>query len=235
MRNEHGFTGACPVCGGEEFTSSLILWDELIETWQLSREEVDYINRQQGVCCCQCQNNLRALALSAAILREYDYNGTLTQFCESSIDLKILEINPAGNLTKILQKLPGHKLVEYPQFDMTNLAIGSGFYDLVVHSDTLEHVPLPERGLSECFRVLNKHGRCIFTVPVIVDRFTRNRTGLKASYHGRSDVPAQDQLVYNEFGVDIWKTVIKSGFSSCEIFSFEYPSALTIIAKKDPR
>lgn len=227
------FSGACPVCGCVEFVTSSVLWADLIDTWQLNKAEVNYIDRQQGFHCKQCHNNLRAMGLSAAILYEYKLHGTLTQFCESSSnDLRILEINTAGNLTKFLKKLHGHKLVEYPQFDMMNLDIESDSYDLVIHSDTLEHVPAPERGLSECLRVLRRDGKCIFTIPIVVDRFTRNRAGLAPSYHGKSGIPANDQLVYSEFGADFWKSILKAGFSSCEIYAFEYPSALAVIAKK---
>ena len=226
------FSGSCPVCGGAEFAESAVLWPELIDAWQLAEDEVQYVNRQQGFCCKQCHNNLRAMGLSAAILSQHQFEGTLTQFCESSSKLKILEINTAGNLTTCFMKLLGHKLIEYPQYDMMSLDIESNTYDLVIHSDTLEHVPIAERALSECLRVLSKEGKCIFTVPIIVDRTTRSRTGLAPSYHGQSGIPANDQLVYSEFGADMWKSVLKAGFSSCEIFAFDYPSALAIIAKK---
>jgi len=115
---------------------------------------------------------------------------------------------------------------------MLNLVIESENFDLEVHSDPLEHLPNPERGLSECRRVLRSNGKCIFTVPIIVDRMTRSRFGLTPSYHGKSGIPADDQMVCTEFGADIWQTVIKAGFCSCEIFSFEYPAALVLIARK---
>lgn len=226
------FSGPCPVCGGDEFSAGAVLWPELINAWQLSEEEVAYINRQQGFHCKQCYNNLRAMGLSAAILQEFRFHGTLDRFCELFNDIKILEINTAGNLTTFFNKLPSHRLVEYPQFDMLNLDIESESFDLVVHSDTLEHVPNPERALAECRRVLRSDGKCIFTVPIIVDRMTRSRAGLAPSYHGQSGVPADDQVVCTEFGADVWKTVLKAGFRSCEVFSFEYPAALVMIARK---
>jgi SAM-dependent methyltransferase len=172
------------------------------------------------------------MALSSAILREVGFDGLLNDFCESLTEISILEINTAGNLTSFLSNINRHKIVEYPEYDMQDLAIETGSFDLVIHSDTLEHVPNPERALSECFRVLKNDGRCIFTVPIIVDRMTRVCAGLVASYHGQSGVLADDQLVITEFGVDIWKTVLRSGFRSCEIFALEYPSALAIIARK---
>ncbi|TWC34968.1 methyltransferase family protein [Pseudomonas sp. SJZ079] len=226
------FSGSCPVCGCLEFSERAVLWPELISAWQLSEVEVSYINRQQGFHCKQCFNNLRAMGLAAAIVRNYQFNETLVRFCELHHELKVLEINAAGNLTSFLSKLPLHRLVEYPQFDMLNLNVESNSFDLVVHSDTLEHVPYPERALSECHRVLRSRGRCIFTVPIVIERMTRSRVGLAPSYHGQAGVPAKDQLVHTEFGADTWQTVLNAGFSSCEIFSFEYPAALVMIAIK---
>jgi len=226
------FSGPCPVCGGDMFLSSSVLWQELIDSWQLSEDEVAYINRQQGFHCESCSNNLRAMGLAAAILREFRFTGSLDAFCKEFNDLRILEINRAGNLTSFLSNLPMHKLVEYPEFDMQNLNIESESVDLVIHSDTLEHVPNPARALSECRRILRGNGKCVFTVPIIVDRVTRSRVGLAPSYHGQSGVPANDQVVWTEFGSDVWETVLKAGFFSCEIFSFEYPAALVIIARK---
>ena len=226
------FSGSCPVCGGAEFLASRVLWADLINTWQLSEDEITYVDRQQGFHCKKCNNNLRAMGLSAAIVREFDFQGTLESFCDSLKDLQVLEINTAGNLTPFFRKFQLHRLVEYPQFDMLNLEIESDSYDLVVHSDTLEHVPNPERALAECRRVLRRNGRCIFTVPIIVDRMNRSRVGLAPSFHGQSGVLADDQLVCTEFGVNVWQTVLKAGFNSCEIYSFEYPAALAIIAKK---
>ena len=74
------------------------------------------------------------------------------------------EINEAGGLTSVLKRLPNHQLIGYPDYDMTNLSFEPETFDLVLHSDTLEHVPNPIAGLSKCRRVLGKTGRCIFTV-----------------------------------------------------------------------
>jgi len=222
----------CCVCGGSKFEFVEVLWPELISDWELSPIEVDYVNRQQGFYCVACMNNLRAMALADAILTAYDYSGTLAQFVESrsARKLRVLEINEAGGLTPILKKLPKHQLVRYPEYDMTNLAFEPGGFDLVVHSDTLEHVPNPVTGLAECRRVLTKTGRCIFTVPVIVERLTRSRARLKNSFHGTADREKNDYVVQTEFGADMWKYAIEAGFGSARIHSFEYPSALAIDA-----
>ena len=232
LANKNMETLCCNVCGGINFSESSVLWPELIRAWQLSPSEVDYINRQQGFCCTQCFNSLRSMGLASAILREYRFHGSLLEFCSSPNELSILEINRAGNLTPFLKKLPSHLLIEHPQFDMHDLDIDSESFDLVVHSDTLEHIENPVRGLSECRRVLREQGKCIFTIPIIVDRLNRSRAGLAPSYHGQPNVAADDQIVWTEFGVDAWKTVLRAGFASCEIYSYEYPSALVLIARK---
>lgn len=232
MNNNSTSNFECCVCGQNAFKAHDVLWPELINSWQLSAEEVGYINRQQGFHCSACMNNLRAMALAKAILKTYRFDGTLIDFCNKNCSQSVLEINRAGNLTGILQNLTSHRLIEYPEFDLMELDVPSESYDLVIHSDTLEHIPNPERALSECRRILTKDGKCIFTVPIIVDRMTRSRLGLSPSFHGQSDVLASDQLVFTEFGANFWQIVLTAGFSSCEIFSFEYPSALAIIARK---
>jgi SAM-dependent methyltransferase len=228
----HKFNGTCTVCGGTEFRQHDVLWSGLINAWQLSIDETAYINRQQGFHCLRCKNNLRSQALAAAIVREYGFSGTLEEFCKIKSFIHVLEINRAGNLTPFLKSLPFHRLTEYPEFDMLDLKLESDSADLVIHSDTLEHIRTPDRALSECRRVLRDGGKCIFTVPIIVDRTSRLREGLPASFHGQPYVNASDQLVHTEFGADVWKVVISAGYSSCEIFSFEYPAALVLIAKK---
>ena len=112
---------------------------------------------------------------------------------------------------------------------MLNLVFEDASWDLVVHSDTLEHVQHPVRGLSECRRVLKPHGACAFTVPLIVDRLTISREGLPPSYHGSPDNPA-DCLVHSEFGADAWKHVLLAGFSECRISTIEHPTAHAFVA-----
>lgn len=222
----------CPVCGANDFSSVDVLWPDLIDAWQLSPKEVAYVNRQQGHYCARCSNNLRAMGLAAAIMEEFGFDGTFLEFCAGAGTLRVLEINRAGHLTQCFSRMPSHKLVEYPEFDMQCLALESDTFDLVVHSDTLEHVPDPVQGLSECQRVLRQGGKCIFTVPIIVDRLTRSREGLRASFHGDSGIEAEDQRVYSEFGCDLWKDVLRAGFRSSAFVAFEYPAALTIVATK---
>ncbi len=223
---------SCPVCSGKEFQENKVLWPELVDAWQLSFSEVEYINRQQGLICLGCGANLRSMALANAIVRAYGFDGNLIEFCNSPIsgDLQILEVNPAGTLTKHLISLPGHQLVSYPEYDMKSLAFDSKVFDLVIHSDTLEHIDQPIKAMEECRRVLKDSGRCLFTIPIIVGRLSRSREGLKPSFHGCETDMGADLLVQSEFGADFWRIILKAGFESCAIHSLEYPAGLAIAA-----
>lgn len=141
----------------------------------------------------------------------------------------MLEINEAAALTHFLRSLPYHDLRSYPECDMMNLAFDDAFWDPVVHSDTLEHIQHPVRGLSECRRVLKHDGACAFTIPMIVERLTLSREGMPPSYHGSADNPA-DCLVRTEYGADAWKHVLLAGFRKCRISSIEHPAAHAFVA-----
>jgi SAM-dependent methyltransferase len=224
----------CPICGATAFTFQNVLWPELCDAWRLSAVEIEYINRQQGFACKACGNNLRSMALAKAILCHWnDYESlaeAVVKDCYRS--LRVLEINRAGNLTPFLARLPGHQLIEYPDGDMMNLAFPSASFDLIVHSDTLEHVPDPHKGLLEINRVLSKGGACIYTVPIIVGRMTRSRDELPDSYHGHPSHPVSDYKVITEFGADAWTLAMEAGFESCRIHSIQYPAAIAIEALK---
>jgi SAM-dependent methyltransferase len=209
------------------------LWPGLIAEWGISPEEAAYIDRQQGTACADCGANLRSMALAGAVMRGFGFGGTFQTFVRSPLaaPLRALEVNEAGGLTPFLRQLPGHRLVAYPDVDMMALPFANGAFDLVVHSDTLEHVPEPVRGLAECRRVLRPGGACAFTVPMVVGRLSASREGLPPSYHGNPTNPA-DCRVYTEYGADAWKDVIRAGFAECRIVALEYPAAQALVGVK---
>lgn len=222
---------ACTCCGSKALTFRAILWDELVQAWKLSAYEREYIDRQQGLACRTCGSNLRSMALAFAICRCYGYTGTLERFVEerSNQGLRVLEVNEAGGLTQFLSKLPRHCIGRYPQLDMMRMPHADGAYDLVVHSDTLEHVLYPITALSECRRVLAPGGFCAFTVPIIVDRMTVARAGVPPSYHDTPDQRAADLAVQTEYGCDAWKHVVLAGFQECRLIALEFPTALALV------
>jgi len=221
----------CPVCGGGEIRYRSVLWKKLLDQWGLTPEEAIYVDRQQGVYCSACGCNLRTMTLAVAIMRSYVFAGTFREFIgyPEVQALNVLEVNEAGELTRLLAGLSKRILGRYPEVDMTNLRYCDNSFDLVIHSDTLEHVPNPIRGLSECRRVLKPGGICAFTVPIVVGRLTRSRAGLPPSYHGNPSSPQEDYAVQTEYGCDAWTHVMQAGFSECRIVSLEYPAAQAMV------
>jgi SAM-dependent methyltransferase len=225
--------GLCHVCGGHQFEHASVLWTGLVDEWGLSADEAGYIDEQQGTHCVSCGSNLRCVALARAIVRRYGFSGPLTDFVQQSIGvaLRVLEINEAGMLHPVLRLMPRHQFVAYPAADMTALPYGNGTFDLVVHSDTLEHVDDPVQGLRECRRVLAETGALVFTVPIVLGRLTRTRRGLPPSYHGLAEARDPHMLVHTEFGADVWTMILSAGFTSCEVVPFRFPAGLAIVAR----
>jgi len=224
----------CPVCGGVSFTQNKVLWDELISDWGLSSKEVEYIDKQQGLSCDGCSNNLRSMVLAKAILSHLGSKDLLKSAARrfKYRNVRILEINQAGSLSPFLSKFKGHTLINYPEGDMMNMGYVEGTWDLVVHSETLEHVSDPLKGLKETCRILRKGGACIFTIPIITGRMTRSREGLKESFHGDPKGSSADYRVVTEFGADAWTFVVSAGFESCTIHAMDYPAGIALLAIK---
>ncbi|MDB5174218.1 MAG: hypothetical protein JWN51_2991 [Phycisphaerales bacterium] len=224
----------CPVCGSRDIRMRPILWPELIAEWRLEPHEVEYVDRQQGQHCGECFCNVRSMVLAVSVMRAFRFAGLFQDFVlePAARELAVLEINEAGALTHFFARLPGRHLACHPQVDMMNLPYDENRFDLVIHSDTLEHVADPVRGLSECRRVLKTGGLCVFTVPIVVGRMTISRTGMPPSYHGDPSVDRRAFLVNTEYGCDAWAQVIQAGFAECRIVSLDYPTAQALTGVK---
>jgi SAM-dependent methyltransferase len=225
----------CPVCGSDRFTNRPVLWPELIEEWELSPDEVAYLNLQQGLCCADCENNLRTLTLAAAMTKAFAFTGSFKDFCRDDPQIRkltVIEINPAKNLSPFLQSLPKHGLHSFPQLDMQRMSFADSSIDVIIHSDTLEHVPDSKAALKESLRVLKPGGHLFYTVPVVIGRLTRTRHGLPRSYHGKPDVNRDDCVVQTEYGADFWCEIFEAGFREISLTSLIFPASVAIHAIK---
>jgi len=225
----------CGICGGTSFSRRPVLWQQLITDWQISDAEADYIDRQQGETCDSCGANLRSIALANAIRSFLRTNELLCEVVETRLvqDISILEINEAGMLTPYLRKFGRYLFGAYPAVDIHCLPYNDDALDLVVHSDTLEHVKNPVHALKECRRIIKPRGAICFTIPIIMDRLSRSREGLPKSFHGCPSTAADDFVVHTEFGSDAWTYIAKAGFSDISIQTIEYPAAIAFTAWKD--
>jgi SAM-dependent methyltransferase len=228
---------ACICCGRKSFAQSAVLWPGLIEEWGLSPGEAAYVELQQGWHCTACGNNLRTMVLARAIIRSFGGPEPLRSFIRSrrGRGLRVLEINEAGHLTGILKRLRRHRLVKYPETDILKLPFKDESFDLVCHSDTLEHVDDPVAALRECRRVLAKGGMVAFTVPLVTGRLTRRRDGLPPSFHGDAATGTFDYRVHTEYGADAWMQVVEAGFDQCRIFSLAAPAAHALVGVRPER
>ena len=224
----------CAVCGGAEFKAKPVLWPRLIDQWQLSPAEAAYVDRQQGECCTTCGANLRSIALAKALRAVVGTSLTLQDFVNSdeASKLRVLELNEAGTLNPILSRMNGHVFGAYPQVDMHALPWPAETFDIVIHSDTLEHVPDPIHALAECRRVLRPTGSLCLTVPIIVGRMSRGRAGLPKSYHGDPQESGDDYMVHTEFGADAWCFLLEAGYTDVSIVPIAYPAALAMAARR---
>jgi SAM-dependent methyltransferase len=70
-----------------------------------------------------------------------------------------------NNISKARNNLSGKKNVFLGRADAQSLPFNDLLFDCVVCSEVIEHVPYPEKVLSEIFRVLKADGRMVITVP----------------------------------------------------------------------
>lgn len=223
-------TPRCPVCGHDGWTRQQVIWPELARQWELSADEVAYVDHQQGTTCDGCGTSLRSAALADAVSATLGWGRPWHQLpARVTGAVRTLEINEAGTLTPHLRRWSGHRLVEYPDVDMQDLPFEDDSFDLVLHSDTLEHVPDPVKGLAECRRVLRPGGFLAYTIPLVVGRLGRTRAGLEPSFHGAE---GQDNyLVHTEYGADFWTEVVRAGFEQVTVHAFDHPAAHAVVAR----
>jgi SAM-dependent methyltransferase len=246
----------CGTCGfvGEPLHKPA-LWPELVAQWELTPQWADWMAAREGSQCAWCGSSLRASGLASAIVAAVNTrHGTEATRLRSLFDdpraraLAIAEINSAGNLHRHLARCPGLRYSEFgsnypdvPSEDLTALSYADASFDLVVTSDTLEHVPDIDRALRETLRVLKPGGAHVFTTPVVWDRPTRVRARIEngavvhllpPSHHGAPKHNADDFLVFYEFGADFTRRCEAAGFELELRRDATNPALVTFIARR---
>jgi len=254
----------CSVCGTrvQKWIFRHIISDDLAKEWALTRDLRSMFDHRESNFCPVCKNSFRTRALAEAIIKTFPHTNvtTLDEWGKhaDSTGLKIAEINSCGNLHGSLKKISetsyseyqpslidNHPLAtiknilkkilyQYKHEDITELTYKDNTFDLVLHSETLEHIVSVEKAIAETRRVLKPGGYCVFTVPIIPKRKSVQRAGYgrngdlinlkEPSFHGFND--RSDYLVCWEFGRDFIqkykpKTVISYPETMTWVFSFK--------------
>lgn len=221
----------CGVCGGPgNWSVRPVIGAVLAAQWRLRSEERAVIDVQQGHTCADCGTNLRGRTLARAVSSVLGHPGPLRASVSAHPGLRVLEVNPAAGLTEHLAAATRHVCTTYPDVDMQRLPYEDDSFDVVLHSDTLEHVPDALLGMRECLRVAGA-GWVVFTTPVLASRLSRARGRYSSrSYHGGD---TGRSLVHHEFGADIWELLARAGATEIRLHLDEHPYAAAISCRRD--
>jgi hypothetical protein len=246
----HGRRERCVVCGRRAWmlNQPRAIPARLVELWGLSSRLAAALARKETLACSRCGAKLRCRRLAVVLLELFPTGEppapgssvaawVVTRRARA---LAIAEFNRVDGLHQQLAKLPG---LHYSEFldgvdpgrefegvrceDLTRLTYRDGRFDVVLSSETLEHVPDLERALREIHRVLVPGGVHIFTIPRlpgIAHTFSRARLAANGSieplvspllHHPGGDV---GYPVFTEFGADAGRLFEAAGFETAERF-----------------
>jgi SAM-dependent methyltransferase len=249
----------CAACGNCGFRGAPVhgkaLWPELVRQWELTSQWETWFDQREGNHCAWCGVSVRSSQLAATIVQTANQqSGSAARNLHNLFkdththSMQIAEINSAGDLHKSLARCPGLRYSEYgsksakvPSEDLTRLSYADASFDLVITSDTIEHVPDIHLALREIYRVLRPGAAHVFTTPVIWDRPTRQRAVIRngelvhlmaPSYHGGAQDNKTDFLVFYEFGADFPDVCHEAGFELDMVRDNSNPALVTFIARK---
>ena len=131
--------GHCSVCGNEArfVRNSWMLPAEFARSWPKG-----FVDRE-SLLCSECGSSARVRGVADALVALYGTGGTsVAGLVEEDAfrALRIVELNAIGRMHAVLSRLPDLTYAEYPQEDVMALSYDDASFDLVLTSDTLEHV-----------------------------------------------------------------------------------------------
>ena len=231
----------CHVCGVVTLQKCDPPWKDYVAHYASVFEDSEYPPKwarwhglRETMKCQCCGSALRAQQIAEAVVnfanRRFNLRTMhLVELCDTSSfrQLQIAQINDCCQLHQFFSGLPGLFYSEYEgdrlgvrAEDHLNLSYADHSFDLVLSSETLEHVPDFERALAEARRILKSDGSYIFTIPMNWDRNTRKRAFIQDNqivhllppvYHGGSIDPP-GTLAFNDFGADVTEMIEACGF-----------------------
>jgi SAM-dependent methyltransferase len=239
----HGRLERCSVCGRVRpmLYRRRVIPRRLEALWGLTPPLAEAFARKESCDCAQCGAKLRGRRLAQVLLSLYPAGQpaapvlSLARWVlEPEIrELRVAELNRIDGLHEELVRLPHLAWSEFEDAsisgstsagarseDLTRLSYGSESLDVLLTSETLEHVSDLGAALREIRRVLVPAGRHLFTVPVlpgVAETFARSVAlpdGTLQERAPRICHPGGDwgYPVFTEFGADLPQLLEKAGF-----------------------
>ncbi len=232
----------CVVCGrvGVMLLRRRVIPERLIELWGLTPAQAEALRRKESLDCSRCGAKLRGRRLASVVLEVAAGAKRAGSLAEWAVDpgvqsLRILEINRIDGVEQALRGHPGFVATDYEEGgvrgavnregvrceDLMGLTFEDESIDLILSSETLEHVPDLATALAEIRRVLKPGGWHIFTIPRVpgaARTFARARVRADGSiacsvppmlHHPGGDV---GYPVFTEFGDDVEELLAAAGF-----------------------
>jgi len=257
----------CNVCGRIRpmLYRRRIIPRRLEELWELSPRLAEAFARKESCDCSNCGARLRGRRLAQVVLELYPVGSppaparSLAHWVEQpeARALRVAEINRIDGLHEQLARLPQMSCSEYDpganpdatsaevrSEDLTRLTYRDESFDLVLTSESLEHVPALELALREIHRVLAPGGRHVFTIPIlpgVPETFARAVMQADGSIEDRAPRichPGGDQgyPVFTEFGADLSVLFERAGFEADVCFgpTREDDVAQVFVCRKPP-
>ncbi len=230
----------CVSCGGDSFGARAVIDDALTESWGLSPRERAWFDAREGQYCLGCNMSRRVRMLLWAIRRVVPVLGGLDVLHVNQVN----DLQPALAAARVVETVyrrgvpAGGSIGGRINQDVQAMTFPDESFELVVHSETIEHVGEPSCALREAARVLRPGGRQVYTVPLLHTRSNRCRARMdeegKAthlappSFHG---CDAED-LVLWELGSDF---LISRAATIEWVFYDDYAANPTVFAVVERR
>ena len=234
----------CDCCGRQTLMLSRphVIPAKLVEVWGLNPRQTAALIRKESLDCLGCGAKLRARRLARVVLELYPVGRppcparSLADWARTveAKRFRVAELNRIDGLHESLAGLPGLRSSDFQEGvkpglyvsdvrneDLSALTYADRTFDLLLTSETLEHVPDLAKALGEIRRVLVPGGRHVFTVPLlstVPKTFPRAEIGPDGTLravappirHPGGDV---GYPVVTEFGADFPEILRNAGFT----------------------
>lgn len=165
----------------KRFTSIIryLSWAAPFYKWKIRKNECPlcgesffiYLNNDPFMIrCLKCKGNITNLAL-IPVIKEFikgDFNSSVYELSSYGATLDYLKLHFKNVV--VSEYFQNEKLGDYVNNilnqDVQNLTFRDNMFDLITSSQVFEHVENDIKGFSECYRVLNKGGVFLFSVPL---------------------------------------------------------------------